>query len=250
MGEATLAGKLRDVARCFVGGADVNSVPSKYADFGKTLLMLAIESNSIPTLELILNNSPNFDATDKQGRTALHHAVSSKRANALGLLVKRGAWHSLDVPDHDGATPRSIAAALDTSDLGADEEIFKAHIATAIELVKEQKVQATRMAAGKVFYDADRVLRQGQIKEAIVALEKGVQVDSDHTEMQELLTQAKEIQQALGDEAETEQVENWFKKYRLKQQVNQCIIIIAQLVYAFVIYFIAITGQWRKRSRQ
>ena len=76
LAQAAAAGDVRAMARCLVGGASVNdAVAPCHATDGKTVLMAAIESGSLPTIELCLNNSPDLEATNAAGQTALHVAV-------------------------------------------------------------------------------------------------------------------------------------------------------------------------------
>jgi hypothetical protein len=248
LAEAAASGDVHAVARSLVGGGRVNVVAPFHAASGKTILMVAIESGSQTTLELVINSSPDLGAADADGRTAMHHAVAAKRTAALGLLVKRGAWAHLDTADKNGDTPRSLAEALDISDLDeAEASALREVMATASELAESQKLQETRMAAGKVFYEAGRLLPAGHIAEAITALERGAEMEpvnkpaapqlterstqltkvprgylvQDHADMQLMLEQAREMQTVFGDEAEEEQVESWMRKYKLKQQASE-----------------------------
>ena len=45
-------------------------------------------------------------------------------------------------------------------------------------------------------------------------------LDPEHTEMQETLDEATEMQLELGDKATAEQVENWLKRYRFRLKVQ------------------------------
>ena len=45
-------------------------------------------------------------------------------------------------------------------------------------------------------------------------------LDPEHTEMQETLDEAAEMQLELGDKATGEQVENWLKRYRFRLKVQ------------------------------
>jgi hypothetical protein len=162
--EVLKAGVLRDVDKCLVGGCNVNASDPK---MGKSALMTAVESGNLSCVELIVNNGADLLATDESGQTVLHQVVHAKNEPALRLLVKRGAWVSLDTEDSNGATPRKLAE-------GEDSEAFVAAMQDASDAVEAKKAQEARMAAGKVYYDATRQLAEGKITDAIAALESGL----------------------------------------------------------------------------
>jgi hypothetical protein len=162
--EVVKAGVLRDVDKCLVGGCNVNASDPKT---GKSALMTAVESGNLSCVELIVNNGADLLATDESGQTVLHQVVHAKNEPALRLLVKRGAWVSLDTEDSNGATPRKLAE-------GEDSEAFVAAMQDASDAVEAKKAQEARMAAGKVYYDATRQLAEGKITDAIAALESGL----------------------------------------------------------------------------
>ena len=83
------------------------------------------------------------------------------------MLVKRGGWVSLDVPDSNGDTPRTLAE-------GENSEGFVEAMQKASDAVESKKAQESRMAAGKVFFDATRQLAEGKIADAVSALESGL----------------------------------------------------------------------------
>lgn len=162
--EAVRAGDVRGVGRCLVGGCSV-SVTAKSS--GKSALMVAVEGGSLTCMELIANNGADLLATDASGQTVLHQVARTKDEPALRLLVKRGAWVSLDVPDSNGDTPRTLAQ-------GENSEGFVEAMQKASDAVEAKKAQESRMAAGKVFFDATRQLAEGKIADAISALESGL----------------------------------------------------------------------------
>lgn len=162
--EAVRAGDVRGVGRCLVGGCSV-SVTAKSS--GKSALMIAVESGSLTCMEFIANNGADLLATDASGQTALHQVARTKDEPALRLLVKRGGWVSLDVPDSNGDTPRTLAE-------GENSEGFVEAMQKASDAVESKKAQESRMAAGKVFFDATRQLAEGKIADAVSALESGL----------------------------------------------------------------------------
>ena len=84
------------------------------------------------------------------------------------LLVKRGAWISIDMKDNNGDTPRSLGE-------GVEDEAFTAALKAASDAAVAKKAQEERMAAGKVYYDATRLLAEGKIAEAIASFESGME---------------------------------------------------------------------------
>jgi ankyrin repeat protein len=118
-------------------------------------------------MEFIANNGADLLATDASGQTALHQVARTKDEPALRLLVKRGGWVSLDVPDSNGDTPRTLAE-------GENSEGFVEAMQKASDAVESKKAQESRMAAGKVFFDATRQLAEGKIADAVSALESGL----------------------------------------------------------------------------
>jgi hypothetical protein len=162
--EAVQAGDVRGVGRCLVGGCSVSIANKKT---GKSALMMAVDSGSLPCVELIANNGADLLATDTAGQTVLHQVVRAKDEPALRLLVKRGAWVSLDSPDSNGDTPRTLAE-------GEADEGFVEAMQNASDAVEAKQAQESLMAAGKVFFDATRQLAEGKITDAISALESGL----------------------------------------------------------------------------
>lgn len=93
--------------------------PEDNNDAGRTALMETAWHNRIPVIELLLGDEAvraSIDCPDTRGQTALHLAVSALSGKHLplppdltvvGLLVDQGA--SLDVRDHEGQTPLTLA---------------------------------------------------------------------------------------------------------------------------------------------
>lgn len=124
--QAAKSGDVRGVGKCLVGGCNINFTDP---DSEKTALMIAVEGGSLPAVELIVNNGADLLAADKSGATVMHQVVSTRDAPALSLLVKRGAWISLDTEDSDGKTPRALAE-------GEENEAFVDAMTKAAEAVE------------------------------------------------------------------------------------------------------------------
>ncbi|CAG5106021.1 Oidioi.mRNA.OKI2018_I69.chr1.g2646.t1.cds [Oikopleura dioica] len=92
--------------------SDVNSVPS-CPETGLTPLMLACTySQDTELVRLLLSKNASVNATDKQNRTALHHAVLSTEirkhvSEIIEILLDAGA--STSAEDQDGKTPLHMA---------------------------------------------------------------------------------------------------------------------------------------------
>jgi predicted Zn-dependent protease len=82
-----------------------------------------------------------------------------------------------------------------------------------------------------VFYDGRIALMQGHIASAITQLTHGMELDPEHTEMQEMLEQATEMQIELGDEAVDEAaVAGWLRKYKLKVKLSEASSVVSTAV--------------------
>lgn len=69
---------------------------------GETALMLGVKSTRpVQVTKLLLDADVNLNITDRDGKSALHHAIGN--ADALVMLVKNGA--GIDLPDKTGRTP-------------------------------------------------------------------------------------------------------------------------------------------------
>lgn len=66
-------------------------VDEKQLNSGYTPLIKAVNSGSIPAVELLLLNGAKINSCDFKGRTALHHATILKNLRLVCLLLKRGA---------------------------------------------------------------------------------------------------------------------------------------------------------------
>jgi ankyrin repeat protein len=65
------------------------------------------EAATVKTVELLLNKGATWDATDKDGRTALHHAVEKDKIETVTLLLDHGI--DMTITDKDGKKPLDIA---------------------------------------------------------------------------------------------------------------------------------------------
>ena len=77
-------------------GANVNVLDGD----GFTPLMLAVDSCSKSTVELILSYNPNLDAVDSSGETALMMAYGLAKYDIADLLIENGA--STEIKDNNG----------------------------------------------------------------------------------------------------------------------------------------------------
>lgn len=74
---------------------------------GQLPLHRAAAVGSVPMLKLLLKANSPLNATDVDGMTALHHAVSEGHGDAALLLLTMGAEH--DKRDADGHVPLDLA---------------------------------------------------------------------------------------------------------------------------------------------
>jgi ankyrin repeat protein len=107
---------LPDVARLLLEhGADVNAQVSGSDSSGRTPLHVAVESNRAEVVRVLLEHGANVDAEDSQGRTPLHAAVGFNRAEVVRVLLEHGA--NVDAEDSQGRTPLHAAVEFDTAEV-------------------------------------------------------------------------------------------------------------------------------------
>lgn len=95
-------GTLGDAKQAVEQGADVN-MPTK----DRYPLHLAVVYRDAIVISFLLNNGANINQQDKQGKTALHHAVERDHLENLALLMRAGA--DCLIKDHHGKTPTERA---------------------------------------------------------------------------------------------------------------------------------------------
>lgn len=78
------------------------------ADGGVTPLMLAVKQD-LEFLQLLLDKGGDPNLVDRQGRSAMHHAIHWGRDKAVSALLARGA--KLGLRDKNGRTPLGLARA-------------------------------------------------------------------------------------------------------------------------------------------
>jgi CDP-diacylglycerol---serine O-phosphatidyltransferase len=77
------------------------------ASGGRTLLMVAIEENNLPAVDLLVQRGAALDQTDERGMTALAHAAEMGFQEAVELLLIAGA--DPNIQDVTGMTPLEVA---------------------------------------------------------------------------------------------------------------------------------------------
>ena len=82
--------------------ADIN-ITNKFA---QSSLILAVDTNNIDFVKLILPNIKNINAEDEAGETALEEAVKSNNKDIVELLISKGA--NLNTMDVQKMTPLSV----------------------------------------------------------------------------------------------------------------------------------------------
>ncbi|MDX1901111.1 MAG: ankyrin repeat domain-containing protein [Gammaproteobacteria bacterium] len=84
---------------------------------GVTLLMRAVESGAKEIVQLLLDRKANVNATDEEGKTALHYGCKSfypDKSDIVNILLKQGAnVHAIDTK---GNAPLHYAQDLDTAE--------------------------------------------------------------------------------------------------------------------------------------
>ncbi|XP_036370077.1 ankyrin-3-like isoform X4 [Octopus sinensis] len=95
-----LTGNFQDVKRFMKENPDkVNQINSH----SQTFLMEACEQGSTSLIAFLIESGANMDMSDKEGLTALHYAVKSRKIDAVAFLVSRGA--NVNKQDSWGNTP-------------------------------------------------------------------------------------------------------------------------------------------------
>ena len=82
---------------------------------GETPLFMAVKTDSVSTIRVLLDNKANLNARDKQGNTLLHTAVRWNSRNSVSLLISSG----IDIDAHslNGDTALHDAVTLGMSDI-------------------------------------------------------------------------------------------------------------------------------------
>lgn len=135
-------------------GADPNaaanhrrSTPLHYAADGSVTSPAWNPKRQVKTLRLLLEAGANIDAQDKNGATALHRAVRTRCAAAVGCLFEAGANPTL--PNLPGSTPFHLAV-QGTGRGGSGAEAAHAEQRKIIQVFLERGVSPTiRDAKGK-----------------------------------------------------------------------------------------------------
>merc|ERR1719410_2208000 len=88
---ACLQGDAESVRMLLLSGEDPNEIDEQRQ--GQTPLHAAVRSPSTPTalVQVLLGARADANMGDDQGRTALHHAVSLRRADLFAALLNAGA---------------------------------------------------------------------------------------------------------------------------------------------------------------
>ncbi|XP_036370063.1 serine/threonine-protein phosphatase 6 regulatory ankyrin repeat subunit B-like isoform X9 [Octopus sinensis] len=93
-------GDFKDVERLIKENpGTVNQINSH----SQTFLMAACEQGSTSLIAFLIESGANMDMSDKEGLTALHYAVKSRKIDAVASLVSRGA--NVNKQDSWGYTP-------------------------------------------------------------------------------------------------------------------------------------------------
>jgi CDP-diacylglycerol--serine O-phosphatidyltransferase len=92
-------------------------VDAVVAGSGRTLLMVALEENNLPAVELLVARGAALDLRDEHGATALLLAVEMGFQEAVEVLLAAGA--DPNVHDLSGMTPLDLAEEQDAQDIAA-----------------------------------------------------------------------------------------------------------------------------------
>ncbi len=96
--QATLDGRIEEVERMVIKGADINSQD----DYGRTPLHIAAAENHNIDMRVLIDLGADVNLQDQQGRTPMMYAAASGKKDACILLVSLQAdW---DIRDADGMT--------------------------------------------------------------------------------------------------------------------------------------------------
>lgn len=104
------AGDAAGVKAALESGADVNTRDA----WGRTPLIVAIQQNRMPVVELLVQRGADVAATDAWGRTPLLVATQLKNSAAIRLLIERKA--DVDVANRNDITPLIAAAQTGNGD--------------------------------------------------------------------------------------------------------------------------------------
>eukprot|EP00742_Colponemidia_sp_Colp-10_P001610 GILJ01001729.1.p1 GENE.GILJ01001729.1~~GILJ01001729.1.p1 ORF type:complete len:300 (+),score=44.76 GILJ01001729.1:26-925(+) len=92
-----------EVERLLAIGTDVNATD----DQGRTALHFAVDRNNLKMLRTLLCHGANLDAQDQEGQTALHYACTCGHDDIAMFLINEGA--SLLINDVNGELPAAYA---------------------------------------------------------------------------------------------------------------------------------------------
>jgi len=84
---------------------------------GRTLLHYATESRRAEAVDILLGKGFDIHASDSEGRTVLHHAAAKGNLGAVKKLLKAGAASDLSALDKDARTPLQVAALCEEDDV-------------------------------------------------------------------------------------------------------------------------------------
>ncbi len=112
----TLAEKIYDIIRTGIGNDDTNTSEFKkifnkeacsfVSDYGKSLLQKALTSKKYDIAKFLIENECNLNHQDKEGFTALHYILKSRREEEVALadmLIDK--MEDIDIEDNYGNTP-------------------------------------------------------------------------------------------------------------------------------------------------
>ena len=76
---------------------------------GVSILHYAAESRRVETLDIVLGQGADLRATDRKGRTVLHHAVLRDNVDAVRRVIELGGVCNLWAVDKTGQTPLELS---------------------------------------------------------------------------------------------------------------------------------------------